>query len=66
MEITLNGTPTEVPDQVPISALIEGLGLGGMRFAVEVNEEILPRSRFDQHRLSPADRVEIIQAVGGG
>lgn len=66
MWITLNGSPTEVPDDLPMSTLIEQLGLMGTRFAVEVNEEILPRSQFEHHRIAPADRVEIIQAVGGG
>jgi sulfur carrier protein len=33
---------------------------------VEVNEELVPRSRFEAHRLEPGDRVEIIHAVGGG
>lgn len=66
MRITLNGTPTEVPDDLPVSALVERLGLSGTRFAVEVNEEIVPRSTFDNHRIVAADRVEIIQAVGGG
>ncbi len=66
MRIILNGTPAEVPDQLPMDALIEHLGLGGTRFAVEVNEEILPRSQFEDYRIAPSDRVEIIQAVGGG
>lgn len=66
MQITLNGTPTEIPDNLPVIGLIERLGLGGARFAVELNEEILPRSQFPHHLLAPADRVEIIQAVGGG
>lgn len=66
MRIILNGSPAEIPDHSPMSALIERLELGGARFAVEVNEEILPRSRFQDYRIAPADRVEIIQAVGGG
>jgi sulfur carrier protein len=31
-----------------------------------VNEEIVPRSRFNSYRLSPGDRVEIVHAIGGG
>jgi sulfur carrier protein len=64
--IRLNGAETEVPDDLSMSLLLETLDLGGARFAVEVNEEILPRSQFDRYRLAPLDRVEIIQAVGGG
>ena len=65
MQIILNGTPTEVADTLPMSELIAQLGLSG-RLAVEVNAELVPRSRFAEHRLAPADRVEIIHAVGGG
>lgn len=66
MLIFLNGSQTEVPEDLSMDALVAMLDLGGGRFAVEVNEEIVPRSQFGQHRLAPSDRVEIIQAVGGG
>jgi sulfur carrier protein len=66
MEIIINGRPTEVPDGVDLAALIERLELANRRLAVEVNEELVPRSQFSEHRLAPSDRVEIIHAVGGG
>ncbi|MBK1702227.1 sulfur carrier protein ThiS [Thiococcus pfennigii] len=66
MQITVNGAPTEVREDLTVAALIEHLDLAGRRLAVEVNAEIVPRSRFEQHRLAPADRIEIIHAVGGG
>lgn len=66
MQITVNGDVTEIPADFPVSALIEQLGLGGRRIAVEVNCELVPKSRFDGHRLQAGDRVEIIHAVGGG
>jgi sulfur carrier protein len=66
MKITVNGEATEVPVDLDMSGLIERLGLGGRRIAVEVNQELLPRSRFDGHRLQDGDRVEVIHAVGGG
>jgi sulfur carrier protein len=66
MQIIVNGNPTEVPDGTDMAGLIDQLQLGGQRLAVEVNEELVPRSRFDTHRLAQGDRVEIIHAVGGG
>lgn len=66
MRITVNGEPAEVPDGLTMTALLERLGLTGQRLAVEVNEELVPRSRFDAHRLDTGDQVEIIHAVGGG
>jgi sulfur carrier protein len=66
MQIYVNGTATEVPESIPMSALVEHLGLQGRRIAVEVNAQLVPRSRFDQHLLVAEDRVEVIHAVGGG
>lgn len=66
MQIVVNGDPRDVPDALAMADLIETLGLTGQRLAVEVNQELVPRSTFEAHRLAPGDRVEIIQAVGGG
>ena len=64
MQIYVNGQPREVGDATNISTLVELLELTGRRVAVEVNEELVPRSRFQAHRLAANDRVEIIHAVG--
>jgi sulfur carrier protein len=66
MQIQVNGSPAEVAEPCTLSALIETLALTDRRLAVEVNEELVPRSLFAAHRLAPGDRVEIIHAVGGG
>ncbi len=66
MNIIVNGNPATVPDGTSMAELIERLALGGQRLAVEVNEELVPRSLFEEHRLAAGDRVEIIHAVGGG
>ncbi|MFD2112769.1 sulfur carrier protein ThiS [Thiorhodococcus fuscus] len=66
MNILLNGEQREIAEGSLMSDLLEQLALGGQRFAVEVNAELVPRSRFAEHRLNPEDKVEIIQAVGGG
>jgi sulfur carrier protein len=66
MHIVVNGNPTEVEDATPMSGLIARLGLAGQRIAVEVNAELVPRSRHESHILREGDRVEIIHAVGGG
>lgn len=66
MRIIVNGNPTEVPEAITMAELVERLGLTGQRVAVEVNEELVPRGHFGEHRLAPGDRVEVIHAVGGG
>jgi sulfur carrier protein len=46
--------------------LVEKLGLQGRRIAMEVNEEIVPRSSYETYQFKENDKVEIIHAVGGG
>jgi sulfur carrier protein len=66
MQIIVNGEAREIQEEITAAILVEQLGLAGKRLAMEVNQEILPRGRFEQHRFQPGDRVEIVQAIGGG
>jgi len=66
MNIVLNGDPRSVAAPLSISQLLQAEGLGERRVAVEVNGEIVPRSRHDERVLSDGDRVEIVHALGGG
>jgi sulfur carrier protein len=66
MNIILNGSSRELPDNVSASELLLTLGLAGKRLALEVNQEIVPSSTFDSHIIQPGDRVEIVHAIGGG
>jgi sulfur carrier protein len=65
-QILLNGASHPLPEGGTVEALLEAAGFGGRRVAVEVNGDIVPRSRHGAHRLHDGDRVEIVQALGGG
>ncbi|MES9843953.1 MAG: sulfur carrier protein ThiS [Candidatus Sedimenticola sp. PURPLELP] len=66
MQIFINGEEKQFPDGSNMAAIIESLELTGQRIAVEVNEELVPRSTFDSHLLQPGDQIEIVNAIGGG
>ena len=66
MHILLNGESREVPENTTLTELLGTLELGPQRFAVEVNEQLIPRSEHPKHPLAADDRVEIVQAIGGG
>ena len=66
MNIVLNGEQRGLEDALTLRGLIEQLDLTGKRLAVEVNEEVVPRSLHSEYRLNDGDRVEIVQAIGGG
>jgi sulfur carrier protein len=66
MQILIPGVARQFPAPLPVAALLLASGFGERRVAVEVNREIVPRSRHAAHTLSEGDQVEIIQAIGGG
>ncbi len=66
MEILINGTPHIVPENTTAAQLLVILELQGKRLALEVNQELVPRSQFDTYVLNPHDTVEIVHAIGGG
>jgi len=66
MQIELNGETRTLDGPQSLADLVAQLELTGQRIAIEVNEELVPRSLYPQHQLSEGDRVEIVQAIGGG
>jgi len=66
MNIQVNGEEREIEDGLTVTELLEGMALGGLRVAVAVNREVVPRALHSRHELRPGDRVEIVQAVQGG
>jgi sulfur carrier protein len=65
MRLLINGQEVRDVQATTIAELVSELALRG-RLAVEVNGQIVPRSRHAEHILHADDRVEIVRAVGGG
>jgi len=66
LTITVNSQQQAIAEQSVLTTLLEQLDIGGGRIAVEINGEIVPRSQFDSHQLQEGDKIEIVQAIGGG
>lgn len=66
MQITVNGESRRFDTPLKLAELLRRLDLGERRVAVEINGEIVPRSRHAQTRLAEGDEVLIVQAIGGG
>jgi sulfur carrier protein len=64
--ILINGESQIVPSGCTIDALLDRLGLGERRVAVAINRNVVPRSTFASVEIAAGDRVEILEAVGGG
>lgn len=66
MHVSVNGKPHNLPTDSSVAQLLTLLKVGTGRIAMEVNGDIVPRSEFETHQLADDDRVEIVQAIGGG
>ena len=66
MNVTINGSSRDVPDDLTIRDLVVHLGLDGGPVAVEINREIVPRAQHATHRIAGGDTIEIVHFVGGG
>lgn len=66
MQIILNGNKRTLDEGASVADLITELNLADQRLAVEINEELVPRSTFSGYHLKAGDEVEIVHAIGGG
>jgi sulfur carrier protein len=66
IELSINGEVRRFEDAPDVARLLERLELGGKKVAVEMNGEIVPRSRYAETSLADGDALEIVVAVGGG
>ena len=66
MKITINGIEKQFTSSLTLDTLLIELGHANKKVAVEVNEEIVPRSQLRNKLVVDGDKIEIINAVGGG
>ena len=64
--ITLNGEPRALAGPLTVAGLVRSLALDQRKIAVERNQEIVPRGRYDATALDQGDRLEIVHFIGGG
>jgi len=64
--IHLNGRACDLHEQTSVAALLEANGYAHRAVAVEINREIVPRSTHAEHFVRDGDKVEIVEAMGGG
>jgi len=66
MKIYINGQEKKLVYSPTLEELLIKLGYANKKIAVEINEEIIPRSCFKNKLVVDSDKIEIINAVGGG
>ena len=62
----VNGEQIILSEKIPLSEFLQREGYSCDKIAVELNGEIIPRSRYASVFLTDADKLEIVSFVGGG
>jgi len=66
IDVVINGETRTVAQGTTVATLVESLGLGDRRVAVERNREVIPRAEHGSTVLAAGDRLEVVTFVGGG
>lgn len=66
IDVVINGETRTILQGTTVTTLIEELGLGDRRVAVERNREVVPRAAHATTVLAAGDRIELVTFVGGG
>jgi len=66
MNIVINGVEKTYTSSLTLEVLLNELDQSSKKVAIEVNEEIIPRSQYKNKLVVDGDKIEIINAVGGG
>ena len=65
MRVTINGEVHEI-SAMSVAALLGELDYEGTHFAIAVNYDVLPRSRWAETPIKNGDEIEIITPRQGG
>jgi sulfur carrier protein len=65
MRVTVNGEEREIAS-LRVDALLGELEYEGTHFAIALNYDVLPRSRWAETQLKHGDEIEIITPRQGG
>jgi len=65
MRVTINGEAREI-SSMSVAALLGELDYEGTHFAIAVNYDVLPKSRWAETQLKAGDEIEIITPRQGG
>ena len=65
MFVIVNGQTYPLPEPRTLAALLRSLSPSAP-FAVARNEEVVPRGTYEDCRIHPGDRIDIVHPTAGG
>ena len=66
MQLTINGEKRVIKESKNLADLVKELDIKAPNFAMALNQQVVPRSKYDSTSIKENDKVEIVHAVGGG
>ncbi len=66
MEVRINGTVSEIPDNLSLLELLKIRNLADKNLIIELNGEIVQNTNWESIRLKAKDNIELVQMVFGG
>jgi len=66
MQILLNDEPVQCEEGITVAALLETLSQSKPGVALALNQQILPRERWEFQQVQDGDRILLFQVIAGG
>ena len=66
IKIKLNGRIKSIIDNYKLSDLLKHHKIPLKKVAIELNEEIIDKKKFNKIKLKKNDKIEIVHFIGGG
>ena len=66
IKIFINGDLKKIPQETNIVSVLESLNISTKHIAIEINENLVFRSDWQETNLKDGDKIEIVKAIGGG
>ena len=66
IQIYINGKKKNISSNYNLINIIEEYSLKNKLIAVEINQEVIPKSNYKTQKINKNDRIEILELIGGG
>ena len=66
IQIYINGKKKNINSNCNLINILEEYSLINKLVAVEINQEVIPKSSYKTKKINKNDKIEILELIGGG
>lgn len=66
IQVSVNNEIKSIAEETLLSDALADWGYSGVKIAVAINQEFVPRSTYGERRINANDQLDIVRPVGGG